>query len=120
MIKILEQSTQSCLAVQFSGKVSGADYQVFLEALDERLAGGAAVNMVVEFIHFEFYDDFEAAKQDMKFGFGTYKHIHRAAFVGDQKWIEWFTRLAGPFTRAEEKHFPTGQLEEAFRWAAEK
>jgi hypothetical protein len=56
---------------------------------------------------------FEAAKMDLKFGFGEYKHIRRAAFVGDQKWLTWFTRFVGPFTRAEEKHFSAGQLEAA-------
>ena len=49
-----------------------------------------------------------------------YKQIHRAAFVGDQKWIEWFTRLIGPFTRAEEKHFPEGQIEAALTGHVQK
>jgi hypothetical protein len=119
MIEILEQSTQSCLAVQFSGKVTGPEYQRFLDALGERLKLGKPVSMVVAFSSFEFYGDFEAAKMDLKFGFGEYKHIHRAAFVGDQKWIEWFIRLAGPFTRAEERHFPEGQIETAISWASE-
>ena len=89
-----------------------------MDALQERLKTGNQVSMVVEFAGFEFYEDFEAAKQDFKFGFGDYKHIHRVAFVGDQKWILWFTRLVGPFTRAEEKQFPVGQLEEAINWAS--
>ena len=91
--------------------------QLFLDALGERLKTGDQVNLVVEFAGFEFYDDFEAAKQDFKFGLGDYKHIHRAAFVGDQKWIEWITRFFGLFTRTEEKHFPEGQFEAAFSWA---
>lgn len=115
--KILEQSTQSCLAVHFSGKLTGQEYQQFLDALSELLKTGSQVSLVVEFVGFEFYGDLEAAKKDLKFGFGEYKHIYRAAFVGDQKWIEWFTRLAGPFTHAEEKHFPAGQLEAACEWA---
>jgi SpoIIAA-like len=119
MIEILQQSTEDCLAVHFSGKVNSVDYQQFLEALKERLKTGSPINLVVELSGFEFYGDFEAAKQDARFAFGEYKHIHRAAFVGDQKWIEWFTRLVGPFTRAEEKQFPAGQLGEAFRWASE-
>ena len=118
MIEILEQSTSSCLALHFSGKVTGQEYQQFLDALDERLKTGEKVALVVEFTGFEFYGDFEAAKMDVKFGFGEYKHIHRAAFVGDQKWLAWFTRFIGPFTRAEEKQFPAGQLEEAISWAS--
>jgi len=118
LIEVLEQSTTSCLAVHFSGKVTGQEYQQFLDALGERLKTGDPINLVIEFTGFEFYGDFEAAKMDMKFGFGEYKHIHRAAFVGDQKWIGWFARLVSPFTRAEEKQFPAGQLEEAINWAS--
>jgi hypothetical protein len=118
MIEILEQSTASCLAVQFSGKVSGQEYQQFLDALGERLKTGDPISLVIEFAGFEFYGDFAAAGKDFKFGFGDYKHIHRAAFVGDQKWIAWFTRFVGPFTRAEERQFPAGQLETALSWVS--
>lgn len=117
MLEILNQSTESCLAAHVSGKVTGEEYQQFLDALSERLKAGNQVSLVMVLAGFEFYGDFEAAKKDFKFGAGEYKHIHRAAFVGDQKWIGWFTRLVGPFTRAEEKHFPEGQFEEAFSWA---
>lgn len=118
MIEILPQSTASCMAVHFSGKVSGQEYQQFLDALAELLKSGNQVSLVLELAGFEFYDDFESAKMDLKFGFGEYRHIHRAALVGDQKWISWFTRVIGPFTRAEEKNFPEGQLEAAIDWAA--
>lgn len=117
MIEILDQSTDSCLAVHFSGKVTGQEYQQFLDALNQRLGTAEKVNLVLELSGFEFYGDFETAKKDFKFGFGDYKRIRRAAFVGDQKWIEWFARLIGPFTRAEEKHFPEGQNESAYAWA---
>ncbi len=76
-----------------------------------------SISLVMVLTGFEFYGDFESAKKDLKFGFGEYKHIHRAAFVGDQKWLGWFARIVGPFTRAEEKHFTADQFEAAFRWA---
>jgi hypothetical protein len=117
MIKILEQSTNSCLAVHFSGKVTGIEYQQFLDALAERLKTGNKVNLVVELVDFDFYGDFDSVKKDFKFGLGDYKHVHRAALVGDSKWITWFTHLIGPFTRAEEKHFPAEQFEAALHWA---
>ncbi|HJS20134.1 MAG TPA: STAS/SEC14 domain-containing protein, partial [Anaerolineales bacterium] len=113
MIEILNESTEKCLAVRFSGKVTGQEYQKFLEALGEKFQASDQVSLVLELSGFEFYGDFESAKKDFKFGFGNYKRIHRAAFVGDQKWIEWFTRLIGPFTHADEKHFPEGQVEAA-------
>jgi hypothetical protein len=118
MIKILDRSTESCLVTHFSGKVTGDEYQQFLDALGQRLKAADEVSLVIELSGFEFYGDFESAKKDFKFGFGDYKRIHRAAFVGDQKWIEWFTRLIGPFTRAEEKRFLEGQIEAAYSWAS--
>jgi hypothetical protein len=118
MIEFLPQSSTTCLVVHFSGKVTGSEYQQFLDALGERLKTGDQINIVVEFARFEFYGDFEAAKQDFMFGFGEYKHIRRAAFVGDQKWIELFTRLIGPFTKAEERHFTKGEFATAYHWAS--
>ena len=117
MIEILDQSTDTCLATRFSGKVTGEEYQQFLDALEKRLETGDQVNLVMALAEFEFYGDFDSAKKDVKFGFGEYKHIQRVALVGNQKWIAWFTQLMGPFTRAEEKHFPEGQIEAAFAWA---
>lgn len=118
MIEILNQSTESCLATRLSGKVTGAEYQQFLDAVDQRLKAGEKLSLVLVLTGFEFYGDFAAAKKDLKFGLSEYRHIHRAAFVGDQKWIEWFARLVGPFTRAEEKHFADGEFEAAFSWAS--
>jgi hypothetical protein len=117
LIEILEQSTPTCLAVRFSSKVTGQEYQQFLDAIGYRLKNKEDVSLVCELVSFEFYGDFESMKKDFKFGFGDYKRIHRVAFVGDQKWIEWFTRLIGPFTKTEEKYFQTNQFTEAVNWA---
>jgi hypothetical protein len=40
VITILDQSTATCLAVHFSGKVTGQEYQQFLDAPGERLKTG--------------------------------------------------------------------------------
>ena len=117
MIEILDETTETCLVVHFSGRITGDKYQKFLNAVEDRLRTHEKVNLVLELSDFEFYGDFETAKKDLKFGVGEYNRIHRAAFVGNQKWIEWFTRLVGPFTRTEEKHFPEGQFEAAYAWA---
>jgi hypothetical protein len=117
LIEILEQSTPNCLAVCFSGKVTGQEYQQFLDALGFRLKNNEKVSLVCVLEGFEFYGDFETVKNDFKFGFGDYRRIHKAAFVGDQKWLEWFTRLLGPFTKVEEKYFTDKQFDDAIEWA---
>jgi hypothetical protein len=119
MIEILEQSTERCLAVHFSGKVTGQDYQLFLKSLEERLKSGQEVNLAVKLANFEFYGDFDAAKKDIKFGLGEYKHVRRMALFGDQEWIGWFVRIFGAFTPTEEKRFSAAETETAIQWASE-
>lgn len=117
MVEILEQTTPTCLAVRFGGKVTGDDYRQFVDAAADRLQTGREAALVLELTEFEFYGDFEAGWEDFKFGLGEYNHFSRTALVGDRKWIGWFVRLIGPFTRAEERQFAAGQLEEALAWA---
>lgn len=119
MFEILSQSTDTCLSARFSGKVTGDEYQQFLDAVEMRLKSNEKISLVLVLTGFEFYGDFAAARKDFKFGFGEYKQIQRAAFVGNQNWIDWFTRLIAPFTHTEEKHFPEGEIEAACEWACE-
>jgi hypothetical protein len=117
MVEILDQSTENCLVVRLSGKITGEEYQQFLDAVYERLEANETTNLVLVLNDFELHADFAAMKKDVKFGFGDYGRVRRAAFVGDQKWLELFTRFVGPFTHAEEMHFLTDQLEAAVNWA---
>jgi hypothetical protein len=117
MFEFQSQTTDTCPVVRFSGKVTGEEYQKFLDAVSESLKTRPKINLVIELRDFDFYGDLDAAQKDLKFGFGEYQYIHRAAFVGDQKWLKWFTKLMSPFTKTEEKQFPEGQLAEACIWA---
>ena len=117
MVEILGETTDTCVVVRFSDKVTGEAYKQFLDAVDERLKALDSVNMVADLSEFEFYGDFEAFNEDFHFGAHEYRRVGRAAFVGDQKWIKLFVKLMGPLYRAEEKQFPAGRLEEACAWA---
>lgn len=118
MFEMLEQTTDTCVVVRFSGKVKGDEYKEFLDAVDERLARNELINMVAVVPEFMFYGDFEALKEDTHFGLHEFRRLHRMAFVGDQKWIEAFIVLARPFSKAEEKRFGADQLQEACDWAS--
>jgi hypothetical protein len=102
MLEILDETPEACLAVRFSDMVTGAEYQLFLDAVNEHLKAGDPVSLVIELTGLQGYGDMEAAWKDLKFGFGEYQYIWKAAFIGNQKWIDWFTRLFGPFTEAKD------------------
>jgi hypothetical protein len=117
MIEILKESTPVVVVAHFSGKVTGQEYQQFVDAVEERLKATDDLNLVLDLSGLEFYGDFEAAKKDFKFTLGEYKRVRKTALVGDQKWIEWYTRTIGHLTKSDEKHFPVGKTQEAFDWA---
>ncbi len=117
MYEVLKESTDRCLVVHFSGNLTGQEYQKFLDELEGRLQKTADLNLVLVLSNVKFYGDFEAFQKDYKFSRGEYKRIHRAALVGDQKWIEWYLRFVAPHTPTEEKHFPEGQIQAAVDWA---
>ena len=117
MYEVLKESTDRCLVVHFSGNPTGQEYQKFLDELEGRLKTTADLNLVLVLSGVKFYGDFEAFRKDVKFSRGEYKRIHRAALVGDQKWIEWYLRFVAPHTPTEEKHFPEGQIQAAVDWA---
>ena len=117
MFEVLDQSTDRCLVVHFSGKPTGQEYQQFLDEVEGRLKTADQLNLVLVLSGVEFYGDFEAFRKDYKFSTGEYKRIRRAALVGDQKWIEWYLHFIAPHTPTEEKHFAEGQIQAACDWA---
>lgn len=118
MFEIVQQSNPKVLVTHFSGKITGDEYQKFVDAVEERLKAGNEVDLVVDLTGVEFYGDFSAVKKDVKFTTGDYKKIRKTAMVGDQKWINWYTKTLGHLTPTEEKHFPAGQAQQAIDWAS--
>ena len=116
MFEILNQSTDKCLVAHMSGKITGQEYQLFLNALEEYFKKVNEVDLVMDLKGLEFYGDLEALKKDVKFGFGEYKKLRKVALVGEQKWIEIFTKIWGTFTPTVEKYFPENEFQKALDW----
>jgi hypothetical protein len=117
MIEYRPASTLTCFVVKFSGKLRGAEYQELIGKVESVIQAHGFADIVLVMQDLEF-PEWEAIKADTHFGFKDYRHVRRAAFVGDQKWADWFVKLISPFTRAEERSFPLEQLNEAVQWAA--
>jgi hypothetical protein len=104
------------LGGKFGGKLRGAAYRELIGKVESAIQANGSANLVLVMQELEF-PEWEAVKADTHFDLKDYRRIRRAAFVGDQKWAEWFVRLIGPFTHAEERTFQHDQLSEAVQWA---
>ena len=118
MIEYLPENTPTCFVVKFSGKLHGAEYRELIGKAESAIQAHGSINLVMIMEALEF-PEWDAIKADTHFGLKDYRHVRRAAYVGDQKWAEWFVKLIGPFTRAAERMFRPDQLNEAVQWANE-
>jgi hypothetical protein len=55
-----------------------------------------------------------AVWQDLKMTPEYVRNIERMAVVGEARWQEWSTKLAGAFTEA--RHFAPDELDQAWAW----
>jgi hypothetical protein len=118
MFEIMSESTETCIGVKVSGKVSGKDYEIFMSKLDEAIEAQGKINMLMLIQDFQGPADLDAAKADFKFGTNQYRQVERCAFVSDKNWFRWVVKLMDPFTRrTAEEFFELSQLQEAWAWA---
>jgi hypothetical protein len=120
MLKILDRSTPTTVVVECGGKLTTDDYAVLEKALEPAVAaaGDAKPAMVFLMTSSPMDADWDAMKDDAKFGFGRYRELGRVAYVGDIAWLDWVVKAFGWMTKAEEKTYPAADLDAAIAWAS--
>ncbi|MBC5993081.1 SpoIIAA family protein [Pontibacter cellulosilyticus] len=115
MIQLLEEAKDDLVAFRITGHVDKSDYDVMLPLLDERIKQHGKIRVYAEV---QLVEDFSirALWEDIKYDFTHASDFSRVAIVGDQKWLDWVTLAAKPFTTAEVKYFDFSQREQAWSW----
>lgn len=115
MIQLLDDGQDDLVAFRISGHVDKRDYDIMLPALEERIKKFGKIRAYVELQEVEDYS-VKALWEDIKFDVVHANDFKRATIVGDQKWLEWATILAKPFTTAELKYFNFAERDIAWAW----
>jgi hypothetical protein len=118
MIDLLEQSTDDCIGLKVTGKLTIADYTELLPILDMSIAAMETISLVIVADEFQGWEDLDAVMADFRMAKDQYRKVERAAFVSDKKWHKYVVKLMAPFTKAtEEKFFEASEIDEAWKWA---
>ena len=118
MIELLEESTDDCIGLKVTEKLTIADYTVLLPILDMSIAAMEQINLVIVADDFQGWEDLDAVMADFRMAKDQYRKVVRAAFVSDKKWHKYVVKLMAPFTKAtEEKFFEPSEIEAAWEWA---
>jgi len=115
MLQLLEESKGDLVAFRISGHVDKNDYDVMLPLLEEKIKQYGKINVYAEMQEVEDFT-LKALWEDLKFDFRHAADFKKAAFVGEQKWLDWLTIAASPFTSAKVKHFTLEQRLQALDW----
>jgi len=115
MLQLLEESKGDLVALRISGHVDINDYDVMLPVLEEKIKQYGKISVYAELQELEDIS-FKALWQDLKFDFKHASDFKKAALVGEQKWLDWLTIAASPFTTAKVKHFTLEQRQQALDW----
>lgn len=119
MLRLLEESRNDLVAFRLSGQIDRTDYDVMLPILEEKIKQYGKISVYAEVQDIEDFSS-RALWEDLKFDFRHANDFKRAAVVGDQKWLDWLTVMATPFTSAKIKYFEPRQREEALAWVQQQ
>ena len=118
MIEILQESTDDCIGLLVTDKLSIADYTELLPILDMSIASLEKINLVIVVEDLKGWDGLDAVMADFRLAKDQYRKVERAAYISDKKWHKYVVKLIAPFTKpTEEKFFEPSQIAEAWEWA---
>jgi hypothetical protein len=115
MLQLLEESRDELVAFRLTGSIDRHDYDVMLPILEEKIKQYGKIRVYAELQDAENVS-LQALWEDLKFDFRHATDFRRVALVGNQKWLDWFTVMATPFTTAKVKYFDPMDREKALDW----
>jgi hypothetical protein len=118
MIEQLTSPSEKILGFKMSGKLSDADYKIFVPVIDAAISKQGKVRILAQFHDFHGWD-LHALWDDIKFSTTHCTLLERIALVGEKKWEEWMAKVCKPFTMATIKYFDAANIDAAWAWLAE-
>ncbi len=118
MFEILPVNEKNVLAFKATGKLTDADYQMFLPVLEEMIRRTGPVSLYIELQDFHGWEA-QAAWDDFRFGIRHDHDFRRIAIVGDKSVVHAAVGLTNLFSNSEIKYFEQNDSDSAWGWLEE-
>ena len=116
--KMIKESRGNLLAYEVIGDIAKEDYRQIEPEVKILAEEHGDVRLLLDLTQFH-WEKLSAWGEDWRFGREFHDVIAKLAIVGDKKWEEWLTKLAGPFYAKEARFFYPHQIGEALKWLKE-
>lgn len=119
MLEIMNESTDTMLAVKATGTLSDSDYvDVWIPALQTIIDKNGKANALL-YLDENFKGwELKAMWEDAKFGFKHRSDFSKIAIVGGPSWIKWGVKVGELMIDGEVGTYGPNQLAQALEWVA--
>ena len=114
-IQIKEENGGKFVAVQVSGKLVKADYELLVPELDRLIRQHGKLCLLFELTDFHGWEA-GALWDEIKLDVKHFADIERLAVVGDKRWEHDMMTFYKPFTKATIRYFDQANAAEARKW----
>lgn len=115
MISEIPVSASHLYAFTVSGKLTDADYRIFLPRLEAIIEKSRPVSLLLRLEDFKGWEG-KAAWDDFKFGMQHQDDFERIAIVGENSLEHWMTLIGSAFVEADLRYFDQNRQQEAWEW----
>jgi hypothetical protein len=115
MYRVLDDSTGNSVGILVDGKLTKDDYGILIPYFENLINECGPLNLLWDMNKFEGVE-IEAFWQEFKFNIRHLGDFKRMAIVGDQRWLEWLTKVFIPFVKTDVKYFPPQEIQDAWKW----
>ena len=115
MYRVLDESSGHTVGIKVDGKLTKDDYGVLIPYFENLIKECGALNLLCDLTQFSGMD-VAAFWEDFKFSIRHLREFQRIAIVGDQRWLNWYTKLFNPLVKTELHYFQQEQIQEAWEW----
>jgi hypothetical protein len=116
-VSLQERGNGELLEVHLTGRLTAADYEMFLPAVERLVNQHGKIRMLVDMVGFYGWTA-GALWQDIKFEIRHFADVDRLAIIGEAKWEQAMVSFCKPFTTAEVRYFDHTQVSKARAWVA--
>ncbi|MHC4428247.1 MAG: SpoIIAA family protein [Planctomycetota bacterium] len=103
------------VVVRASGKLTDADYKLFVPHMETLLERWGRLRMLFEMDDFQGWDA-SGLWDEVKFHAEHRKDMKKVAVVGEKQWEKWASKLSRIFTGADVRYFDRSEHDEARAW----
>lgn len=115
MYRIVDNESENIVGLKVEDKLTAVDYETLTPYFENLIDQCGQVSFLCDMSNCSGIE-IQAFWKDFKFSIQHLRDFKRVALVGDQRWLQWWTKLFDPLAKNEVQCFHLDQIDDAWKW----